>query len=163
VKPPPVRLAVAPGKSLLERYRLEGGFTDCRTAEVPRPVTLPEFIAAFYSSAVFRPERWLLGAVLGRGATAADVARLAAAECDKFAAWTVEARRVDQILLRDYQGRTRSWLMVEPLAHGTRLYFGSAVTASQSRSGSIVFRALLDFHRVYSRLLLGSAAKALLR
>jgi hypothetical protein len=162
MKPPAIRSAALPADALLDRYQQSGDFTDCWTAEMPRAVSLAEFITAFYNSAAFRPERWLLGAVLGKGASAADVARLAAAETERFSAWSLEARAADQILLCDYQGRTRSWLMVEPLQHGTRLYFGSAVVATKSGSGSIVFRALLGFHGVYSHLLLRSAAKALM-
>ena len=85
-------------------------------------------------------------------------------------------------------GRTRSWLMVSrvPTTHevnetqratgaqdangssGTRLYFGSAVVPvmnkSTGKSGmGIVFKALLGFHKLYSRLLLSAAAKCLER
>ena len=162
MKPAAVRLAQLPVDALLDRYCQRGDFTDCRAADVPHAVSLAEFITAFYNSPVFRPERWLLGLVLGRGATATDVAGLAAASSERFAAWSVEARQADQILLCDYQGRTRSWLMVVPLPHGTRLYFGSAVVSARTGSGSIVFRALLGFHSAYSHLLLRSAVKALM-
>jgi hypothetical protein len=52
--------------------------------------------------------------------------------------------------------------MVLPDIAGTRLYFGSAVvstagrTTAHSRIG-FKFSALLGFHKLYSRLLLGSA------
>ena len=163
MRPSAVRTASLPPGSLLERYQQNGAFTDCRSTELRSSVTLSEFITAFYSSTAFRPERWLLGILLGRGATAADVASLASAHTESFAAWSVEARLADQILLCDYQGRTRSWLMVERIEQGTRLYFGSAVITGRSGTGSIVFRALLGFHRVYSHVLLGSAVKALMR
>ena len=86
------------------------------------------------------------------------------------AAWTVEARGTDQLLLCDFQGRTRSWLMVTPGEHGhsTRLYFGSAVVArvdrrtGRSRMGW-GFHALLGFHRLYSRALLRAAQRRLQR
>ena len=156
-----VQVAQLPADSLLDRYRQAGDYTDCRVAELPNSVSLAELISAFYNSAAFRPERWLLGTVLARGADAADVASLAAGTTARFAAWSVEARSADQILLCDLQGRTRSWLMAKPLPRGTRLYFGSALVTLRSGSGSFVFRALLEFHRVYSHLLLRSAAKAL--
>jgi hypothetical protein len=72
----------------------------------------------------------------------------------------------------DYQGRTRSWLMSAAAPDGdatrTRLYFGSAVVpALNPRSGrnemGFVFRALLGFHKIYSRVLLGAAATRLLK
>ena len=160
---PVIRSAELPADALLGRYSKAGDFTDCRGVEVAHSVSLPELITAFYNSAAFRPERWLLGLLLGRGANAADVASLAAGSTERFAAWTVEARLPDQLLLCDFQGKTRSWLMVEPLPQGTRLYFGSAVVTTRSGTDAFVFRALLGFHRAYSYFLLRSAAKALLR
>ena len=156
-----VAAAELPGGALLERYRAEGGHVDCYVAEVPRAVDLGQLITAFYTSAAFRPERWLLGALLGKRADNRDVARLAAGETTHFSAWTVEARSDDQILLCDFQSRTRSWLMVQPIAAGTRLHFGSAVVSQKRRSGRLVFSALLGFHRWYSRILLRSAVKRL--
>ena len=88
-----------------------------------------------------------------------------------FAAWHVEKRSENQLLLSDLYGRTRSWLMVAPVetekGAGTRLYFGSAVIPVQnSRTGKstlgLRFRALLGFHKIYSEVLL-SAAKQKLR
>jgi Protein of unknown function (DUF2867) len=158
---PAIRTAFLPPGALLDRYREAGDFTDCRSVEVARSVLLADLISAFYSSAAFRPERWLLGALLGRGANSGDVANLAAGTTERFAAWTVEARTADQILLRDYQGKTRSWLMVEPRPAGTQLYFGTAVVKAQSRSGTLFFRTLLGFHRVYSYFLLRSASNSL--
>ncbi len=160
---PAIRSVELPADALLDRYCKAGDFTDCRVVVLPRSVSLAELIAAFYSSAAFRPERWLLGMLLGRGANAADVASLAAGTTERFAAWTVEAREPDQILLCDFQNKTRSWLMIEPLPQGTRLYFGSAVVTARTGFDSFVFRALLGFHRAYSHVLLRSAAKALLR
>lgn len=153
--------AELPPGALLERYRTEGGHTDCYIAEVPRAVELGQLITAFYTSGAFRPERWLLGALLGKRADDADVARLAAGHTEHFSAWMVEARGDDQILLCDFQGRTRSWLMVLPIAGGTRLHFGSAVVPQKRGSDRLVFRALMGFHRLYSRILLRGAIKRL--
>ena len=70
-------------------------------------------------------------------------------------------------MLGDFSGRTKSWLMAVP-ANGasdnlrTLLYFGSAVipridpVTGERRMGAL-FRALLGFHKLYSRLLLASA------
>jgi hypothetical protein len=157
--------AVAPAElppgALLERYRVEGGHTDCYVAEVAHSVDLSQLITAFYTSSAFRPERWLLGVLLGKKADDGDVARLASGETSRFSAWTVEARRDDEILLCDFQGRTRSWLKVLPIEGGTRLHFGSAVVPSETRTDRVVFSALLGFHRLYSRVLLKGAVKQL--
>lgn len=150
-----------PSGALLERYRTEGGHVDCYIAEVPRPVDLGQLITAFYTSGAFRPERWLLGALLGKRADEADVAQLAAGQTDRFSAWTVEVRSDNEILLCDFQGRTRSWLMVVPIAGGTRLHFGSAVVAQKRGADRLMFRALLGFHRLYSRVLLKGAVSNL--
>jgi hypothetical protein len=95
---------------------------------------------------------------------------LAVGTIDKFAAWHVEKRTKDQLLLSDLHGRTRSWLMVAPLetekGARTRLYFGSAVIPVQSsRTGKATlgpgFRALLGFHKIYSEVLLYAATSRL--
>jgi hypothetical protein len=75
--------------------------------------------------------------------------------------------------MADFQGRTRSWLMVVAAAdshghEGTYLYFGSAVVPVLSaRSGKrtlgLVFRLLLGFHKLYSRALLFAAKSRLKR
>jgi len=156
-----VRAVQLPTGSLLERYRCEGGYVDCFIAEVGQELTLPGLIEAFYTSRAFRPERWLLGTLLRRRADDDDVRRLAAAEVQQFSAWSVEARTTDQILLCDFQGRTRSWLMVAPVAGGTRLHFGSAVVPATSRFDQLIFDLLLGFHRWYSRRLLKSAVRNL--
>ncbi|MCX7357806.1 MAG: hypothetical protein NT015_06665 [Alphaproteobacteria bacterium] len=87
---------------------------------------------------------------------------MARGETEKFAAWTVEARAADQLLVCDYLSRTRSWLMVEPIeGGGTRLYFGTAVVPVGIGSGrarlGFPFNALLPFHKLYARALLGAA------
>lgn len=159
----PVAAVELPRGTLLDRYRLPGGHVDCYVREVPRAVSLPQFITAFYSSTAFGPERWLLGALLGKHASDQDIAQLAAGQTTRFAAWSVEARHEDQILLCDYQGKTRSWLMVLPVAGGTRLHFGSAVVPAQRQGERRLFRALLWFHRWYSVQLLSGAASQLAR
>lgn len=158
-----LRAAQLPAGALLAAYRDRGAFTDCYAADLRRTVSLPDYITAFYNSWAFRPERWLLGAVLNRGADAQDVARLAQGRSESFAAWSVEGRGEDQLLLCDFQGKTRSWLMVEPINGGTRVYFGSAVVPATTKADAFAFRALLGFHRLYSRVLLGAAVSALRR
>ena len=89
-----------------------------------------------------------------------------------FAAWRIESRSANQLLMADYLGRTRSWLMATPVAdpvagQNTRLYFGSAVVPHvDSKTGKVTmgfaFHALGGFHRLYSRLLLRAASRRLL-
>ncbi len=87
--------------------------------------------------------------------------KLANGEIDTFAAWTVESRDSNQILLTDIRGNTRSWLMVEPSGDGATLLFGSAVVPREidgtARPPAWIFRVLLGFHQLYSRVLLRAA------
>ena len=84
----------------------------------------------------------------------------------------MEGREDDQLLLTDFRGQTRSWLMRETGggANGneTRLYFGSAVTAvrggDQGDDGlPVSYRLLMPLHRLYSRALLSSARSKLMK
>jgi len=158
-----------PAGALLERYRGDGGFTDCYAADLPRRVDRAEFVEAFYTTALFKLERFVLRVFVDRPSSDVEAARLGRGELDAFAAWSVEGRTADQLLLADLAGRTRSWLMVVPLGDvGTRLFFGSAVVARRSaRTGRAsmgwTFRALLGFHRLYSRALLRAARARLAR
>ena len=126
-----------------------------------------ESVASFYTTSLFRVERWILAWAVGRPSTDAEAQALADGERDTFAAWRVEDRRADQLLLGDFTGRTKSWLMVEPLLGSrTRLYFGSAVVPrveakTGQRTMGTGFSLLLGFHRLYSRLLLAAAARRL--
>lgn len=148
-----------PADSLLAQNNPPEAYHDCFTVDVPRAVTLPDYIAAFYNSAAFRPERWALH-LIGKGSGAAEVAALANGEVQNFAAWSVAARTDTEILLTDFQGRTCSWLAVEELAataptvaRQTRLYFGSGVR----RPDTAIFTALMPVHRWYAKALLRSA------
>ena len=158
---PAIHARPLPPDSLLARNARAGDHTDCYACEVPGAVTLAALVEAFYCSRAFVPERLVLY-LLGRGATPADARRLAAGESERFAAWRVLARTERELLLEDFLGRTRSWLMAEPLAGGgTRLCFGSGIR--WRGKGDAPFRALLGFHAVYSRVLLRAAAGRLTR
>ncbi len=159
-----------PDNALLARYRREGAFTDCYAVDMPGAVSHARYVAAFYTTPVFRLERLILQWAVSRPSTDAQAVQLAAAEIDTFAAWHVEARSPDQLLLSDLRGRTRSWLMVAPVATrdgaGTRLYFGSAVVPGQEGGAGKptlgpVFGALMGFHKVYSQVLLHAAKSRL--
>ncbi|MEZ5960513.1 MAG: hypothetical protein R3C30_08790 [Hyphomonadaceae bacterium] len=156
-----------PDGALLQSYAAKGAYTDFFAAEVAARVSLASYVEAFYTSAAFRPERLVL-ALIGKASNDADVRRLARDDARTFAAWNVEARAPDQILLCDFLSRTRSWLMVEQTAgEGSRLYFGSAVVPVGMGSGrarlGFPFNAMVPFHQFYSRVLLSGARGRVLR
>jgi len=160
-----------PPQALLRSYDLDGGYTDCYRADIARPVTQAEFVEAFYSTAVFKAERLVL-CLLRRPSTDAQARELATGQRSRFAAWSVEDRREDQLLLCDFLGGTRSWLMTEAQCidgrPATRLYFGSAVVSrARARDGrpaiGLVYRALMGFHQLYSVILLRAALRRLQR
>ena len=157
-----------PTDALLAEYENEGAYTDCFTTDIPRTVSHAEFVEAFYTGRLFKLERWLLHVFLSKPSTDLQARQLALCELNEFAAWRVEARAEEQLLLRAMDGRTRSWLMVSAteVPGGTRLYFGSAVVPVRNASTGksemgFVFKALLGVHKLYSRALLSSAARRL--
>ncbi len=165
-----IKACPLPDGALLGRYRANGAFTDCYMTEVGLPVTIARFVAAFYTTPVFRLERLILAWGLSRPSTDTEADQLASGRMDTFSAWRVEDRREDQLLMADVKGRTRSWFMVSPGQPGTgprtRLYFGSAVLpvinpATGAPGMSPGFRALLGFHHLYSEVLLYSARSRL--
>lgn len=165
----PTRL---PDVALLRKYDSGGAYADCYMTDVAGAVSHATFVEAFYTTSLFKVERTLLNWFAARPSTDFDAKQLAEANSDLFAAWRVEGRSTDQLLLADFTGRTRSWLMVAPVegkTNGprTRLYFGSAVvprTSTRRRRPDLgfTFHALLGFHRLYSRALLYSARARLL-
>jgi hypothetical protein len=161
-----VTVSPLPDQALLTQYRDAKAYTDGYSLEVQGSVTLAQYVEAFYTSPLFKVERFLITALVGKPSTDAEAGQLARAEIDKFAAWTVEGRTADQILLCDYLKWTRSWLMCVPSQTTTRLYFGTAVAPARS-SGSLQasfgfgFRVLNGFHRLYARALLKAAARQL--
>lgn len=164
---PAIRPCRLPADALLNRYIGAGAYVDCYVTEVARPVSCAEYVQAFYTTAVFKLERWILRIAVSRPSTDAEAIQLARGERAAFAAWTVEGRTADQLLMADVGGRTRSWLMVAPSGTGsTLLYFGSAVVPVRDRKSDrarlgAVFGALLGFHKLYPRVLLLSARSSL--
>ena len=162
-----------PADALLDRYSVKRAYTDCYTTEVPGEIALAEFIYAFYTTFLFKLERFILKWTVSKPSTDADAKELADHARDTFAAWQVEARTQNEILMCDYLGRTRSWLRVAPvrMAVGTRtrLYFGTAVVPGRDSnrgepSLEFGFRALLfGFHQAYSVLLLYAARSRIQR
>jgi len=161
-----------PENALLNTYQQHGAYTDCYCTEISNAVTHSQFVHAFYTTSVFKLERLILKWVVSKPSSDEQVVLLANAETDTFAAWSVENRCENQLLLCDYQKRTRSWLMTEHVEgeNGirTRLYFGSAVvpiknTKTGSASFGLGFHALSWFHKIYSVVLLFSAKSRLIR
>ena len=159
----PVTEATLPEDAFLQRYaQRDDCYTDCFSSTATGVVPLSQLISQFYQTPLFRAERIILKLTVRRPSTAADVAALANGTTKRFAAWDVEDRTTDQILLCDLHARTRSWLMCRPVGDLTRLYFGSAVTPPQPDAPlGFGFNALLGAHKVYSRLLLAGATKRL--
>jgi hypothetical protein len=147
---------------LIRAYDAKGAYTDCYAAEVAMSTPLAAFVEAFYTTIPFKLERLVLALLVAKPSSDVDARRLARGEAEVFAAWSVEARAPDQLLVCDYLSRTRSWLMVAPVdGGGTRLHFGTAIVpvgigAAGGRLG-FPFNALLPFHQLYARILLGAA------
>ena len=149
--------------SSLGAYAARGAFTDCYALSLPFTVSLPQFVEAFYTSRLFKLERWLLAKALNLPSSDLQARELAEGLISTFSAWKVEHRSRSEILLN--AGQTRSWLSVAEREHpesGTTLLFGSAVVpARPGGEFGIAFHVLLGFHRVYSKLLLSAAARNL--
>jgi hypothetical protein len=165
-----IQVCALPRQALLAKYAQGGNYTDCYAAEVARPVSHAEYVEAFYTTALFKLERLLLAWFASRPSTDAQAKELASGVLGAFAAWRVEERSANQLLMCDLSGRTRSWFMVTPAGSAnstvSRLYFGSAVVAvvdKQSGQATLgfTFKALLSFHKLYSRALLSSARSRL--
>lgn len=158
-----VQKSPIPSNSLLNAYTTNEAYADAYSIEMVEQISLPEYIFLFYTTALFKLERFILRMTIAKSSTDSEARQLADGDIDSFAAWRVESRRDDEILLYDISGRTRSWLMLVPIDDGngsrTRLYFGSAVVpVPNPKTGSLslggVFRSLMPFHRMYSVLLL---------
>ncbi|MGB4116554.1 MAG: hypothetical protein WBK51_08420 [Polaromonas sp.] len=155
--------------SFLRPYKDGPGYADCYATKVPGTVTQAAYIEAFYTSPLFKIERTLLKYLASKPASDADAKALAGDGATRFSAWRVEAQSSTELLLADFTGRTRSWLMATPAPltkepPSTLLYFGSAVvplSGQGAQSMGWLFHALLGFHRLYSRLLLRAASQRL--
>ncbi|MGI9270816.1 MAG: hypothetical protein ACR2QT_03510 [Woeseiaceae bacterium] len=151
-----------PDVALLQEYVRKGAYTDCYSTEIDRSVALAEYVTAFYTTWLFKLERLILRWAVARPSTDEQVRQLVDGELDVFSAWSVEGRSENQLLMCDFQSRTRSWFMVLD----TQLYFGSAVIPVRDpetgeKSLRPTYKALLGFHRLYSRALLYCAKSRL--
>jgi len=159
-----------PDGALLNNYLGGGAYTDCYVTDIHGSVSHAQYVLAFYTTLVFRLERFILKVTVSRPSTDVQAEQLAVGSTDTFAAWRTEARSENQLLMSDFSRRTRSWLMILPMTGTgepcTRLYFGSAVVPVEDpRTGKVTlgfgFRALLGFHRFYSKVLLYAARSRL--
>jgi hypothetical protein len=159
-----------PPDALLLNYQRPGTYTDCYAARIDSGVSAEVYFRAFLTSWLFSVERRILAVAISKPSTDAQAAELAAGRTDTFSAWRVEARTEAQLLLADFRGNTRSWLMAAEESTYDReitgLYFGSAILPrSDPGTGderiSAGFRAILGFHKLYARALLGAAARSL--
>jgi hypothetical protein len=161
-----IRKCPVPANTLLEKYLIHGAYVDCYSAEFPGQVSFPEFVFAFYTTLLFKLERYILTFSVSKPSTDQQARQLADGNIRSFAAWQVENRADNELLMCDFVGRTRSWLMAVPTKTEsntrTQLYFGSAVVPKQNpKTGKwslgFGYRSLLGFHKIYSILLLYSA------
>ena len=150
-----------PATALLQRYVDSGEYTDCFATHVPVRSSLPEYVMAFYTTRLFKAERLILKTLASLPSTDDEASQLARGTRDAFAAWTVEDRSDDQLLLIDVRQQTGSWFMHEAEDSGSRLYFGSVVFKRKAtptgRELRWTYRAMLGMHRFYSRALLSAA------
>lgn len=172
---PSVMQEPVPEESLLKTYR--GGARpdrwghqgDCFSVSVDRVVTLADFVFAFYTSPVFRIERWILAVAAKSPSSDVQAEAVADGTSQEFALWRVGERTETQLLMCDRYEKTRSWFRVLPAADGeTVLQFGSAVAARRDHETGLLtldrgFRWLMGFHVLYSKLLLGAARNRLVR
>ncbi len=161
--------APLPIDALLQSYVKSGDYTDCFSTIVEGRITQADFIEAFYNSRIFKLERFVLTVLVFKQSSDKQAGQLAIGTRETYAAWDLEARNENQILMCDFQKATRSWLMTQAAENDqTRLYFGSAVVGKKSKSGDVkqlplLVRLLMPAHRFYARSLLRSAAARLKR
>lgn len=141
-------------------------YCDCFSSTIDCAVDLEQFVYAFYTTRVFRLERKILALTLKLPATNEQAKLLASGESDNYSFWTVEKRRPSELLLLTNNRHTGSWFMVrddmEASQSRTELLFGSVVFLGSQKT-NLLFSIVLVFHKVYSRILLASAARRTVR
>lgn len=159
-----------PETGLLQKYAdTTGCYADCFTTNVPAFVSFHDFVTSFFSSPIFKLERFLIKLTLGKPTTEQDIKDFVSGKSNDFAVWQVEERSENQLLLTVGKGQIRTWLMVEHVNNEvgstntqTILYFGSAVLPNdQNGSMGMMFHALSGFHVLYSKILLWQAQRGL--
>jgi hypothetical protein len=160
-----IEKCTAPPNSLVSPYS-ENGYADSYCTEIAGHISLEDFVFGFYTTALFRLERFILTWTVQKPSDDKQAKDLMEGKTNKFAAWTVEGRRQNELLMCDMLERTRSWFMVKQIGTKedprTQLYFGTGISAAkkgkaEKSSLGLFFIALLPFHKIYSVLLLYSA------
>jgi hypothetical protein len=121
-----VQPCALPRGAILDAYARDGAYTDCYGIELPCVVTQAEFVEAFYTTAVFKLERWLIAKLLSRSSTDAEARQLASGSLNSFSAWSVERREPNQILADGIAIARR-----EPSSHESVLRFCRCSTPSR--------------------------------
>ena len=161
-----VQKCPVPANTILENFSTNGAYADCYRTEIPGRVSFPEYVFAFYTTPLFKLERCILKLIVAKPSTDIQARQLADGSRNEFAAWHVESRKENELLMCDFGGRTRSWLMSLPIhtvnGSRTQLYFGSVVVPKRDqKTGELSlgfgYQAVLGFHKIYSALLLYSA------
>lgn len=161
-----IEKCTVPANTILDKYSINGAYADCYRTEISGQISFPEYLFAFYTTSIFKLERLILKWTVSKPSTDTQANQLANGDIEEFAAWNVEDRRENELLMCDFRGRTRSWLMITPVTTDqgirTRLYFGSAVVPIRDiktgkASLGFIVQALLGFHKIYSIVLLYSA------
>jgi hypothetical protein len=163
-----IQKCAVPPNSLLAAYTRDGSYTDSYRTEFPGHISLPAFIKAFYTNWLFKVEAFILKYTVKRPSTDMEAQELANGTRTKFAAWDMEGRTENELLMCDMMERTRSWFMVTHENERTQLYFGSAVVpVKDPKTGKsslgFLFVILLGFHQIYSYFLLYFASRNLAR
>ena len=144
---------IPPGRLIADYAERAGHFTDCYSCVVPGQVTLADYVAAFYTTPLFRAERFVLRVAARAPSTDAQARAVADGQSERFAIWTVETRRGNELMMAERSGRTKSWLKV--------------VVPVRSKSGDLVlgpvFDSLKGAHTFYARALLAAAARRVQR
>lgn len=158
------KIAIPPDCLLKTYDDIPHAYADAYQTQIQGKIKLSDFIIAFFDSPIFKAERVLITLTTISPTFKKDVLDLAEGNTNKFAMWELEQRGENELLLKVRQGRIRTWLAVIPQAHSTKLLFGSAVLP-KSENGDIgwIFRKLTVFHEIYSKILLKSAAKRVLK
>jgi len=166
-----VHSCALPADTFLRRYDHGDNYADCFVVEASGLISLRQYVADFYTTGLFKSERAVLS-LAGRPSLDTQARQVAAGTGTTFAAWSVEERAEDELLMRDVTGRTRSWFKVasvsDEVSDRTLLYFGSAITAVKNgATGRMkigpVFQSLTGLHIMYSRALLAAAVRRIER
>src|ERR1700722_12630848 len=98
-----VRQEAAPEDALLMTYRggvhpeRWGRYGDSFSVRIDGAVNLADFVFAFYTTPVFRIERWMLRAFIGVPSSDAGARALADGSAASFCAWYVGDRTATQL------------------------------------------------------------------